>query len=189
MLAPLAEWAERHDLAVIFVSHFNKNGSGRALSRLTDSLAFGALARCGWLVVPESDEGGETGRKLFLRGKNNLEADEGGIAYTIESATIDDDIGSSRIVWHEQIQVTADDALSPGDVKATAQDRATEFLSTALADGPVPVSELKERAAVQSISWRTVERAKEFLGVQTQKLDFGRGWQWRMCCGDQLEFG
>jgi hypothetical protein len=190
VLAPLAEWAEQHGLAVVFVSHFNKNGSGRALSRLTDSLAFGALARCGWLVVPESDGDGETGRKLFLRGKNNLAADAGGIAYTIESATVDDDIGSSRIIWHERVQVTADDAMSQGDVKATAQDRAVEFLSTALADGPVPVSELKERATAQSISWRTVERAKDLLGVTSQKLDFGRGWQWRAYDdAEEMEFG
>jgi hypothetical protein len=189
VLAPLAEWAELHDVAVIFVSHFNKNGSGRALSRLTDSLAFGALARCGWLVVPERDEDGETGRKLFLRGKNNLAADAGGIVYTIESRTIEGDIEAPYIVWHEPIQVTADDALGQGDVRATAQDQAADFLSSALADGPVPVAQLKDRAAARSISWRTVERAKDLLGVTSQKLNFGRGWQWRMHCGDELEFG
>jgi hypothetical protein len=189
VLAPLAEWAERHDVAVVFVSHFNKNGSGRALSRLTDSLAFGALARCGWLVIPERNGEGETSRKLFLRGKNNLAADAGGIAYTIESATVDDDIGSSRIMWHELVQVTADDAMSQGDANGSAQDRATDFLTTALADGPVPVIKLKARAADRGISWRTVERAKEGLGLRSQKLDFGRGWQWQMGDQDEFEFG
>jgi hypothetical protein len=189
VLAPLAEWAERHDICVVFVSHFNKSGTGRALNRLTDSLAFGALARCGWLVIPEKDASGETGRKLFLRGKNNLAADIGGIAYEIAGKTIEGDIGSSHVVWGEKIEMSADDALNQDDVKPTAHDQAVGFLLHQLDNGPQPVKVLQERAAANSISWRTVERAKESVGVDSEKLDFGRGWQWRMVEADELDFG
>jgi hypothetical protein len=92
-------------------------------------------------------------------------------------------------VWHEQVQVTADDAMGQGNEKATAQDRAADFLSNALAEGPVRVSELKDRATAVSLSWRTVERAKELLGVTSHKLNFGRGWQWQTGHDEKIDFG
>ena len=77
-------------------------------------------------------------------------------------------------------QITADEALSRDDVKSIAHERATEFLSTTLADNPLQVVDIKERAAARAIAWRTVERVKDILGIRSEKLDFGRGWQWRM---------
>ena len=139
VLAPLAEWAARHHLAVLFVSHFNKSGAGRALSRLTDSLAFGALARCGWLVIAEENETGRTGRKLFLSGKNNLAADVGGLAYVIEERTVQSEdvvIRAPFIKWEGPVTVTADEALAAAGGKPTAVDLATTFLEDFLATVP-----------------------------------------------------
>lgn len=189
VLAPLAEWATRHTLAVLFVSHFNKSGTGRALSRLTDSLAFGALARCGWLVVAEENETGRTGRKLFLSGKNNLAADAGGLAYTIEERTIesanapfDPVIRAPFIKWEGPVTITADEALGAAGTKPTAVDSAVTFLEDLLANGPKPSKAIKEQGEVAGHAWRTLRRAKDEIGVVAKFRGFGKSgqWMWRL---------
>jgi hypothetical protein len=195
VLAPLAEWAAKHRLAVVFVSHLNKNGSGRALSRLTDSLAFGALARCGWLVMPEQDATGETGRKLFLRGKNNLAADAGGLAYRIEGRTVNagtGNISAPRIVWEGPVDITADEAMEGAGSKPTNHDVAVAFLEDFLATGPQPRKIIEEQAEIRELSWRTIERAKTTLSVTATKVGFAKSgcWMWSLPDDrDDLDFG
>jgi hypothetical protein len=174
LLAPLAEWAAVHDIAVVFVSHFNKSNTGRALSRLTDSLAFGALARCGWMVVPEQDSDGcETGRKLFLRGKNNIAADAGGLAYEIAARPVTGGIEAPFVKWLGPVTTTADAALNPVTTKTTAGELAETFLEDELARGPVLIKDLKKLAESRSLNWRTVQRARESLGVVSTRKGFG----------------
>ena len=189
VLAPLAEWAARHTLAVLFVSHFNKGGTGRALSRLTDSLAFGALARCGWLVVAEENETGRTGRKLFLSGKNNLTADAGGLAYTIEQRTITSanvpngvTINAPYIKWKGPVTITADEALATAGMKPTAVDLAATFLEDILANGPQPSKAIRERGEAAGHAWKTLNRAKNELGIEAELRGFGKDghWTWRL---------
>jgi hypothetical protein len=187
VLAPLAEWAAKHGVTVLFVSHFNKNGSGRALSRMTDSLAFGALARCGWLVMPDEGEAGEPGRKLFLRGKNNLAADAGGLAYAIKAKTIEGDIEAPYIAWGGPVNLTADEAMERTGSKATAIDLAVTFLEDVLANGPVAVKSIREQAEAKGFSWRTVQRAIVEVGITVVRKGFGRGSETSWCLPDAGE--
>lgn len=60
----------------------------------------------------------------------------------------------------------------------TAQERAKAFLRDALAYGPMPSSEVRERAETQGLAWRTVERASRALGVETSKI--GKSWTWSL---------
>ncbi len=162
LLTPLAEWASRLKVAVIAISHFNKGGNGRALYRVTDSLAFTAAARAVWLTAEEE----ETDRKLFLKGKSNLAGDPGGLAYKIEGVDIGDGINAPRIVWDGTVDITADEALQDGEGRrdATLQD-AMAFLLHELKDGLSPSSEVQKAAAKASISGATLRRAREKLGV------------------------
>lgn len=194
VLAPLAEWAAKHELAVLFVSHFNKNGSGRALSRLTDSLAFGALARCGWFAVGEENAMGPTGRKLFLKGKNNLAKDAGGLAYTIDERTVKHKgltIEAPHIAWQGPVSITVDQALNAAGAKASAIDLAETFLEDALASGPKSSHALKEQAEARGFSWATVRRAKVNLDINSERKGFGPGSEsnWSLPDADVDEFG
>lgn len=171
---------------MLFISHFNKNGNGRALSRLTDSLAFGALARCGWLVMGEEKQGVPTGRKLFLRGKNNLAAGVGGLAYRIGERTIDpgnghDPINVPHVEWLGPVNITADEALASSGTKPSALDAAMTFLGDVLENGPLPQAEVRERAEADGHSWATVRRAKAALGVASVRDRFtAGGWLWTL---------
>jgi DNA polymerase-1 len=55
---------------------------------------------------------------------------------------------------------------------------ATEFLKDVLGRGPVPVEEILEKAAERGLSRRTLFRAREHLGVRSQRRD-GKWW-WRL---------
>ncbi len=178
LLTPLVEWAAAMGVAIIAISHFNKSGNGRALYRVTDSLAFTAAARTVWLTVEEE----ATGRKLFLKGKNNIAADPGGLAYVIEGVTVADGIEAPRIVWDGPVDVTAEEALGQGERKETTLDTAKAFLGNLLAEGPRPASEVLTLAKAAGYSEITIRRAKSALAVQSIRdgFDSENSWRWSL---------
>lgn len=69
--ARLAKFAEDHDLGVLAISHLNKTGGARAITRIMGSLEWAAAPRAVFLVTEEPG----TARRLFLPLKNNLAPD------------------------------------------------------------------------------------------------------------------
>ena len=61
-----------------------------------------------------------------------------------------------------------------------SRQRAAEWLRSFLADGPRRVTEIQEAAAGAGIAWRTLERAKDSLGIRSEAVHHaGRTeWQW-----------
>jgi hypothetical protein len=56
-----------------------------------------------------------------------------------------------------------------------------------LADGPVPVTTIKERAVAEGIKERTLNRAKKNLGVRSTKAGFAdSSWQWELPAGAKI---
>jgi hypothetical protein len=179
VLSPVGEWAERHGAAVVCVTHFNKGGSGRALYRITDSLAFTASARTAWVVVEERDDVlGLSGRKLMLKGKNNLAGDPGGLAYRLEGVELPGGVAASRVAWDGAVSVSADEAMEPPQQarRSPARDSAAEFLDELLALGPVRADEAEAAAADAGHSGAAVRRARTALGVASTRRD--GAWWW-----------
>ncbi|HWA18756.1 MAG TPA: AAA family ATPase [Devosia sp.] len=178
VLAPLADLAGKAGVAVLFVTHFNKRENGSALSRVMDSLAFTALARSFWAVLPEREAGELTGRKLLLRVKQNIAAsDAKGHAYRLEGFTLPGGINTSRVAWEEAISMTANEALAEQDGKHESPkllDGIT-FLMSALKDGPVESSRLNDRGATVGLSLATLRRAKQHLHVHSYQ-EAGQWW-------------
>ena len=75
--------------------------------------------------------------------------------------------------------MSADDALaslgrdSP-DLDALSQ--AKDFLREVLADGAVFAKEIDRQAKTRNLGWRTVEKAKHQLGINSEKR--GHSWIW-----------
>ncbi len=189
LLTPLAEWAENNHITILGIHHLNKsNASGNAINRLNGSHAVGAAARSVILVTPErGDDGQETGRFLFMRGKNNLAPrNVKNLAYRIEARAVTMHDGSLEdhpvAVWDSEVAITAAEAFDPNYGKGSKQHKAEAFLLAALADGPVAVGELKRMAAERGLGWRTVETVKVKLSIRTDHKGFGRnsGWFWRL---------
>ncbi len=183
VLAPLSDLAAETGVAVIYVSHFNKSGTGGALNRVTDSLAFTALARSFWAVLPELDDSGDaTGRKLMVRIKQNIAAPVGGLAYHIESVVLHDEQGNeihtSKVVWDGVVDKTADEVLNsrPAEQGTPKQNAAKLFLVETLEYGPVESGVMYLMAEAQKIAARTLDRAKTEMGVTSVKI--GAKWYW-----------
>ncbi|KAB2937985.1 MAG: AAA family ATPase [Phycisphaerae bacterium] len=183
VLAKLFELAARTRVAVLAVTHLNKASTLPAIYRAMGSLAFVAAARAVWAVVrDENDESGR--RRLFVPVKNNLGADETGLAYALEPAG-----AAARVVWeHGAVNIRADDALC-GKRKATARGDAAEFVvATLRANGGDMLSDdLSAAAEVEGISERTLRRARQRVAESYKER--GRGGRWRCKLKDGLENG
>ena len=187
-LAPLVELASHIGAALIGITHFSKGTSGREpIERITGSLAFGALARIVLIAAKEPDsKDGTEGRRIFARAKSNIGPDEGGFAYRLEQVLMpgDDQITASIAKFLEPIEGTARDMLAVADAPAdetahsSALADAQAFLVDLLLDGPMPAKEVKVAARDAAQSWRTVERAKDRLGIISRRDGETGKWVW-----------
>ena len=175
LLAPLATVAARYGVAVVGVSHLNKS-QGSAIYRTMGSLAFVAAARAAWCVTKDPDD---EHRRLVLPVKNNIGPDQGGLAYRIE-----DDRGQARIVWErDPVHANVNDILganTPAAEDRTKRDDAAEWLRELLADGPLSAKDVERQVKQAGLSWATIRRAKDSLGVKTAKTRFDGGWEWAL---------
>jgi len=174
VLAPLADLAQKYRVAVLGITHFNKSGSS-AMYRAMGSLAFVAAARAAYAVTKDQDN---PERRLFLPLKNNLGDDTTGFSYTILTTGN----GTPYVAWDtEQITVSADEALAPGnDEDAPALRDAEEWLLEELSHGPVKTKDLQKLARDSGISWRTIRRAKDEIGAEVKKRRFDGFWEWSL---------
>ncbi len=185
-LSPLAELAARRGVAVVAVTHLRK-GEGAAVYRAMGSLAFTAAARAVWAVTKDrNDPDGK--QRLFLPVKNNLATDTQGLAFTLEPTAA----GVPRIRWEPApVTVDVDEALSAPKAtrgrKPVQREAAENFLLAELAGGPRLATELLEEAGERGIARRTLERAREELGVISFKqTNPGPNW-WKMPQGQNAD--
>lgn len=177
-LAPLVELAQRHDIAVLGISHFSKGTGGREpLERVTGSLAFGALARIVLVAAKgKSDGDSEIPLRLFARAKSNIGPDDGGFEYLVENgpAPGHEGIETSWVKWAGPIEGSARELLAAiepedGDEAHGALADAKAFLRDFLGDARKPVRDIQKAAIAAGHSWATVKRAKAQLRVQAAK--------------------
>lgn len=173
VLAPLAELAARHGVAVVCVSHLNKAGGNEALMRVTGSLAFVAAARAAYVVARDKDD---PLRRLFLPLKNNIGNDQAGLAFKVESFELDAGIQTSRVMWEsEPVTVTADEAMRPAetDDERSQRDEIGDWLQDLLYPGRMKSQEVQSKAKPAGFAWRSVQRAAKEAGVVMKREGFG----------------
>lgn len=99
-LGPLADLAERMNVALSAITHPPKHSTQHAIDHFIGSQAFIAAARIGHMAIEEVDEDehghrNPTGRSLFANPKNNVSRKMPTIAYrVVETAT------SRRHTWY-----------------------------------------------------------------------------------------
>lgn len=177
LLAPLAELAARHHVAIVAVSHLNK-GAGDALARVMGSIAFVAAARHVYAVAKDHDD---PSLRLCLPVKNNLGVDNTGLAYRLIPVAG----GVPRVVWEPgTVSVSADEAVAPVDQRrgpeAEGQEEARAWLMDFLANGPRAAVDCYAEATRVGISRATLLRAKPAAGVLAGKDGYAGPWTWRL---------
>jgi putative DNA primase/helicase len=174
LLAPLAEFAARRRLAVVCVTHLNKS-AGPAMYRSMGSLAFVAVSRAVWGIVKDPSQ---PSNRLMLPVKCNLSADTTGLAYRIVETD-----GVPHLDWDDKptrirIDEVLDSDRQPKGNRSAERREAADWLRRELEDGAVAATELEERAREVGLKWRTVQHAKDDLGLQSDRKGYGPGARW-----------
>jgi len=175
LLAPLMDLAAKHEVSIIAVSHLNKSASTEALMRVSGSLGFVAAARAAFLVARDPTD---DNKRLFLPMKNNIGKDQTGFAFRIEECKLPDNIETSKIVWSDEcVDTKADEILSQqnnGNNKLAIEE-AEDFLTIELANTSKDANSLFSLAKQNGIAEKTLQRAKNNLGIRIHREGFGKG--------------
>jgi putative DNA primase/helicase len=185
VLEPVSEMAARLGIAILAITHPPKGTGTTAINRFIGSIAFVAAARAAFMVTRDPDD---ENRRLFLPVKNNLAPLGKGLAFRLEQRLVADGIVGSSVAWEtETVTITADQALQAADERGGgggAGADAEDFLRDALADGAIAVKDLQADAKQAGLSWATIRRAKDRLGIVAERKSHGRDgggrWTWAM---------
>jgi len=179
-LAPLARLAERTAAAVVVVRHLNKGQGGNPLYRGGGSIGIVGAARSGLLVAkhPEDDD-----RRVLASVKSNLAAPAPSLEFGLSST----ESGAVRVDWKGESPLSAEALLSaPTDhEERSTLSEAQEFLRVVLADGLESASEIRREADSAGIAKRTLDRARQSLGVVSERRGEpgkrgGGAWYWSL---------
>ncbi len=166
VLAGLRDIAVHTGCSVLTVRHLNKGTGAAAIYRGGGSIAFTGAARFVFTVGQDPDD---KTRRALATTKNNLTPHAPTLLYRITSCG---PVGC--VTWEGTSDLTADDVLQMP--RERPKDAAEEFLREALAEGPVGQKTLEAQAKAAGISPRTLQRAKENLGVESKRT--GTVWEW-----------
>jgi len=173
-LSPLAAIAEHTNAAIVMVRHLNKGGGRHSLYRGSGSIGIIAATRSGLMIGKSPDD---PNLRVLCHVKNNL----GRLAPSLLFEPVDVD-GVPQIEWRGECDYTADDLLASPKKNEGRLAEAMAILTELLAQGPVEQKTVKQRAVVDGMAYRTVERAKELLGVISEREGWGPGSRclWRL---------
>lgn len=171
ILGPLAEMAQRHNMAIVVVAHLNKGDRDNIVYKVSGSVGFAGLPRSVLLIGQEE----ASGQRGIAHIKSNLGP---------EMPTITFSLDNDGFHWGKLCPELTKYKLVEKDRKTKASDErdvAKEWLLGALRKGPRWSKELEEEARDICISWTTLGRAKRELGVAHEKVDHpdgGKATRW-----------
>jgi putative DNA primase/helicase len=187
-LQPLVDFAKGMNCAVIGMTHFTKGTAGKdPVERVTESLAFGAIARVIFAATKNKNEDPE---RIFVMAKNNLGPLMGAFGYSIVGAplAVDPRIIATRVLWGEPIEGDPREILTEAEGDGKGEDRnrtpaqlsAQAWLHAALSCGARKQTEIAAEGAEQGFSSDKIFRASKALRVVKRKETFTGAWLWSL---------
>jgi hypothetical protein len=186
-LEPLVALADHTGCSIFGLAHFNKATGTDALSRITGSRAFSAVARA--VIGFARDTSTDDGSCVLSQLKNNLgPTDLPSLRYRVESVTVDTEEGPGqwgalRILGETDTHV--DDLIN--DTPADQDDRnetqaAMDWLTDYLTHngGRAASADAKKAAKAAGITERTLGRARTRLRLDSDAVGFPRVTYWSL---------
>jgi hypothetical protein len=166
VLSPLAQLAQRHDVAILGLHHLTKGAAARSIYRVQGSIGFVASARSVLALGPDPEN---PERRILC----HLKANSGPLG---DSQTFT--LANGIFRWTGKSSLRGDDVLAPDPTPEDKckLDEAVEFLRETLSDGPRPSKEVQAEATQQGISLATVRRAMKKVGVEKRKEGYQGQW-------------
>lgn len=171
----IAELAEKYDVAVVLICHFNKNQKGDAITRILGSTDIVGISRSYMAIgnVP-NNEGDEEIKfmsheksSLAKRGKTilfQIDPAKGGIVYCGENALTMDDYTAIRNKGRNR--------------SAPALEAAKNFIIQQMPEGKRPAKEMYKLAEAVKIPDKTLRRARDDLGIIIKRHGFPAQSTW-----------
>lgn len=177
LLARLAAFLRRTQLAAIGIRHLNKTAEKALLYRPGGLMAFTGAGRAEYIVGKDPHD--ET-RRIFASIKSSLAVEQGSLAYQIVGS--DEDSAISMIRWLGPTTTTAEEVVAADNEKNTSQRKKAEtMLLELLGEGrDLPTADVLKRAAEEGIGRDSVYSASRALGVTKKPSAFGKGWVWSL---------
>jgi hypothetical protein len=185
--------ANRTGCSVVCIVHLNKAASADLFTKVSGSVGISAAARSILVVARDpDDEDGEQGYgRVLVHAKSNLAPYAPSLRFRAEQSEFKheaDTIMTVSVAWLGIAEgVGPSDVLGAAPIQRDAPqlEGARSFLMEQLRDGAVAQSALQFTARGKGLSWTTVKRAKQELGVvsvrhgKTGQLGGGE-WRWRL---------
>jgi len=173
LLNPLGRLASRHDLAILNILHLNKKEDSSPRYRALGSVGFRNVSQSTIMVAANSNCPGE---RFMAQDAANLCKETRSVTFSMCSVR-----SYHRIEWGGHWEEADLDEIM-ADKRQSKQQQAQRLLREWLADGPVPVEDLQSLAKEQGISWRTMLRVKDEIGVVSDKPrgTLIGGWVWKL---------
>jgi hypothetical protein len=181
-LQPLAQLADRTGCTVLGNAHFGKSTGHDPLALMMGSVAFGNVARAVLGFAQDTDT--EDGSCVISQVKNNLgRLDLPSLRYRIDETFIDTDEGVTSVgklvMLGESDRSVQDILRDRGEgSERTERDEAKDLLRELLMNHQVPAKEVQAAAKDAAISWTTIRRAADDLGVHKIHPDIRDPWFW-----------
>lgn len=173
-LKPLVDFAEKHNIAVVILSHLNKKVDLDHSNRTMGSKAWHAVPRCSWSIKVENTVDEDTGDKTDTGSRylSNTKCSYGrkprGYKWSIDD--------NGKIVFEEgRFDVGMDDAskkLNPEDVQ--------EWLRQLLDGEPMLASEVFKNGKMFGYGDKAIRAAFNALNANTKKPVFGGPSYWSL---------
>jgi putative DNA primase/helicase len=162
-LTPLATIAAETGCAILLVRHLTKTGRDRAVHRGQGSMGIVASVRTALFVAPHPQD---PNARVLAVSKSNVGQAPPALGFRVVELS-----GQPAIEWTGPVEVTADDVSQTRRVEVVRmRDRACDWLKRALAGGPRTAADLYAAAAKAGIPERSLDRAKQSLGIGSQRI-------------------
>ena len=159
----LGQLAEQTGCAIVLVGHMNKMQGAKSAYRGLGSIDFRAAARSVLLVGRSRDDDQQ---RVVVHDKSSLAPEGPAILFSLDSET--------GFRWDGFCDATAGELLSGSGPSTTKTEQAERLLLDLLAGGEMASDELFSRASMLGISERTLNIARQNLGV----IAVRRGDRW-----------
>jgi len=184
VLTPLAVLAEKYDVAIVAITHFNK-GNQEGIERVSGSVAFPAAARIVWGIVQDVED---KAKRYLLFAKGNLGPEMTGLAYRLVADPVNPKAQPDLEWLAGDVDMTLEDfqrlatTKHAGGAKPEATDEAEELLKQFLSEGRRSGKDVYAAAKAEGIARSTLKNAADKLGVlrvRVQGFQGGTTWELR----------
>lgn len=172
VFGPLASLAMGEGVTILYVAHLTKGG-GTFRQRINGAVGLSNAPRS---VIGMTRDPQHADRSIVAHVKGNLAKPPASIVLEFVEAEAQVDGQAARATTLRRVgtsHLSADELVAPGE-RETKADQAAAFLRDALADGPMPSSQLNQHAADSGFSTGTLAEAKR--REQAVSRRDGRGW-------------